>query len=104
MTAASDHQALYLTHRPRRFADVLGQDHVTGTLRNAVRLGRVHHAYLLCGPRGPGKTTVARILAVAVNCLSPRDGEPCGVGPTCQKAAADQFMGIVEIDAASNRG
>jgi DNA polymerase-3 subunit gamma/tau len=99
---ATTHEARCLTHRPRRFADLLGQDHVTVTLRNAVRLGRVHHAYLTCGPRGAGKTSAARTLAAAVKCQGP-EGEPCGSCSCCRRVAGDCVLDLVEIDAASNR-
>ena len=69
--------ALYRKYRPRSFDDVIGQPHITTTLRNQVAAGRTAHAYLFTGPRGTGKTTCSRILAMAVNCLSPRDGNPC---------------------------
>jgi DNA polymerase-3 subunit gamma/tau len=102
--SAGPYRALYRAWRPRRFADVLGQEHVTRTLRNAVRDGRPAHAYLFCGPRGTGKTSVARILAQSLNCLHPGDGEPCGACPVCLQVAEERFLDIVEIDAASNRG
>ncbi|MBX6351385.1 MAG: DNA polymerase III subunit gamma/tau [Clostridia bacterium] len=96
--------ALYRTWRPRRFADVVGQEHVTRALRRAVAQGRTAHAYLFCGPRGTGKTSVARILAQALLCRQPRDGEPCGGCDTCRLAQADRLLAIEEIDAASHRG
>ncbi|HVB10133.1 MAG TPA: DNA polymerase III subunit gamma/tau, partial [Bacillota bacterium] len=98
------HRALYRTWRPRRFGEVVGQEHVTRTLKNALATGRLHHAYLFCGPRGTGKTSVARILAQAANCLDPRDGEPCGVCANCAAIAAERFLDLQEIDGASNRG
>ncbi|HEY8477941.1 MAG TPA: DNA polymerase III subunit gamma/tau [Chloroflexota bacterium] len=97
-------RALYLRWRPTRFAEVVGQAHVTRTLRNAVRTGHVAHAYLFCGPRGTGKTSVARILFKALNCQRALDGEPCGRCPLCEDAAAGRAVDLVEIDAASNRG
>src|SRR5256885_7236588 len=79
----ADHRALYLRWRPRSFADVVGQDAVVRTLRNAVARGTAAHAYLLCGPRGTGKTSLARILYKALNCERPQDGDPCGSCPSC---------------------
>jgi DNA polymerase-3 subunit gamma/tau len=99
------YQSLYRKYRPQRFAELVGQDHVTTALRNAVRDGRVGHAYLFSGPRGTGKTTTARILAKALNCLDlGPDGEPCGVCDHCTAVAAGTFIDLFELDAASNRG
>ncbi|HEY8345787.1 MAG TPA: DNA polymerase III subunit gamma/tau [Symbiobacteriaceae bacterium] len=98
------HVALYREFRPQRFADVVGQEHITRTLRNALIHNRIHHAYLLAGPRGTGKTTVARILAKAVNCLNLQDGEPCNACPACRSIMSGESMDVIEIDAASNRG
>jgi DNA polymerase-3 subunit gamma/tau len=98
-------QALYRKYRPQRFGELVGQEHVTTALRNAVRDGRVGHAYLFSGPRGNGKTTTARILAKALNCLDlGPDGEPCGQCENCVSIAAGTFSDLVEMDAASNRG
>lgn len=97
-------RALYLRWRPRRFADVVGQEHVTRTLRNAVVLRRLGHAYLFTGPRGTGKTSVARILFRAVNCEETTDGDPCNHCPRCTAALEGRSMDLTEIDAASNRG
>ena len=93
-------------YRPRRFADVVGQRHVADTLRSAVARGRVGHAYLFCGPRGTGKTTLARVLAMALNCPQrTAEGEPCGVCDSCERIWAGRAsLDVVEIDAASNRG
>jgi DNA polymerase III subunit gamma/tau len=97
------YQSLYRKHRPQTFGGLVGQDHVTGALRNAVREGRVGHAYLFSGPRGTGKTTTARILAKALNCLNlGADGEPCGVCDNCVAIAEGRFLDLFELDAASN--
>src|SRR4051812_29351286 len=93
-------------YRPKSFADVAVQSHVSSTLRGAIARGRVAHGYLLCGPRGVGKTTLARVLAMALNCENKReDGEPCGVCTSCQRIwSGSSSLDVVEIDAASNRG
>jgi DNA polymerase-3 subunit gamma/tau len=97
--------ALARSHRPRRFAELVGQDHVASTLRAAVESGRVGHAYLFCGSRGIGKTTAARVLAMALNCPDRSDGEPCGTCESCESIWAGRTaLDVVEIDAASNRG
>jgi DNA polymerase III subunit gamma/tau len=99
------HQALARRYRPRSFSEVAAQEHVSETLKRAVSGGRVGHAYLFCGPRGVGKTTLARVLAMALNCADRRDGEPCGVCESCTRIWAGQTaLDVVEIDAASNRG
>ena len=94
------YRALYRSFRPARFGDVIGQELAVRVLRNAVRRDRIAHAYLLSGPRGTGKTSLAKIMARAVNCLDPQDGEPCGSCSVCLGAG----LHTVEIDAASNRG
>src|SRR5437660_1672719 len=98
------YQSLYRRYRPQRFEEVRGQDHVTRTLRNAVRTGRVSHAYLFSGPRGTGKTSTARILAKALNCAAPEDGEPCGRCDACVEITEGRSLDVIELDAASNRG
>ncbi len=95
---------LYRKWRPQRFSEVVGQDLVVETLRRAVIQGRLSHAYLFAGQRGVGKTTVARILARAANCLSPRDGEPCNECENCRRIISGKSLDMVEIDGASNRG
>jgi len=98
--------ALARKYRPKSFADVAVQSHVSNTLRGAIARGRVAHGYLLCGPRGVGKTTLARVLAMALNCENRReDGEPCGECISCQRIwSGSSSLDVVEIDAASNRG
>ncbi len=96
--------ALYRKFRPPVFEDVKGQDHIITTLKNQIRSDRVGHAYLFCGTRGTGKTSVAKILAKAVNCENPVDGSPCGECEMCREIAAGNSMNVIEIDAASNSG
>ena len=96
--------ALYRKFRPSEFADVKGQDHIITTLQNQIRANRIGHAYLFCGTRGTGKTTVAKIFAKAVNCEHPVEGSPCGECETCRSIAAGTSMNVIEIDAASNNG
>ena len=98
------YQSLYRRFRPSTFGEVRGQDHVVLALRNAVRDGRVAHAYLFSGPRGTGKTSTARILAKALNCTDLHDGEPCGVCPSCVEIAKGTSLDVHELDAASNNG
>lgn len=96
--------ALYRKWRPSSFADVKGQDHIVQTLKNQIISQRIGHAYLFCGTRGTGKTSIAKIFAKAVNCEQPKEGSPCGECPTCKNIAAGVSLNVVEIDAASNNG
>ena len=96
--------ALYRKFRPERFEDVKGQDHIVTTLRNQIEADRIGHAYLFCGTRGTGKTTIAKIFAKAVNCEHPVDGSPCGECRSCRAIAAAACMNVIVIDAASNNG
>ena len=96
--------ALYRKFRPTGFEDVKGQDHIVTTLRNQIKAERIGHAYLFCGTRGTGKTTIAKIFAKAVNCENPTDGSPCGECAVCKAIAAGASMNVIEIDAASNNG
>ncbi|QRG67764.1 DNA polymerase III subunit gamma/tau [Brevibacillus choshinensis] len=96
--------ALYRVYRPQTFQDVVGQEHVTITLRNALREGRLSHAYLFNGPRGTGKTSAAKIMSKAVNCEQPIDGEPCNECGSCRAITSGSVTDVLEIDAASNRG
>ena len=98
------YQALARKYRPETFDQVVGQTHVTGTLRAAMRKDKLSHAYLFSGPRGCGKTTVARLLAKAINCLENREGDPCGTCETCLAIARGNYLDVLEIDAASNTG
>ena len=96
--------ALYRKFRPDCFEEVKGQEHIVTTLQNQIKAERIGHAYLFCGTRGTGKTTIAKIFARAVNCEHPVEGSPCGECPTCKAIAAGASMNVIEIDAASNNG
>ena len=98
------YQALYRKFRPQEFEDVKGQEHIVTTLKNQIKADRIGHAYLFCGTRGTGKTTVAKIFAKAVNCEHPVDGSPCGECPSCRAITEGSSMNVIEIDAASNNG
>ena len=98
------YMALYRKWRPTTFEDVKGQDHIVQTLKNQITSGRIGHAYLFCGTRGTGKTSIAKIFARAVNCEHPVDGSPCGECQTCKNIASGASLNVVEIDAASNNG
>ena len=96
--------ALYRKFRPAEFSEVKGQEHIVTTLQNQIKANRIGHAYLFCGTRGTGKTSIAKIFAKAVNCERPVDGSPCGECETCKSIAAGTSMNVIEIDAASNNG
>ncbi|MDO8495773.1 MAG: DNA polymerase III subunit gamma/tau [bacterium] len=95
---------LYRKYRPQKFSDVVGQEHVVRTLQGALQTGKISHAYLFTGPRGTGKTTMARILAKAVNCANPKNSDACAVCDFCTEVETGRAMDLIEIDAASNRG
>ena len=98
------YQALYRKWRPKTFSDVVGQEHITSTLKRQVAEGRLSHAYLFTGTRGTGKTTCAKILAKAVNCENPQNGDPCNACPSCLGIESGAFLDVTELDAASNNG
>lgn len=98
------HQAIYRKWRPMTFDDIVGQEHITRTLKNQILSGTVGHAYLFCGTRGTGKTTCAKVLSRAVNCLNPKDGNPCNECDVCRGIIDGSIMDVTEMDAASNNG
>lgn len=98
------YQALYRAWRPETFSQICGQDAITRTLKRQVMSGRIAHAYLFCGTRGTGKTTAAKVLSRAINCLNPQDGDPCGECEVCRTLLQETSMDVLEIDAASNNG
>ncbi len=98
------YQALYRAWRPETFTEICGQDAITRTLKRQVMTGHIAHAYLFCGTRGTGKTTAAKVLSRAINCLDPRDGDPCGECEICRALKQETSMDVMEIDAASNNG
>jgi DNA polymerase-3 subunit gamma/tau len=95
---------LYRKYRPQNFSDVIGQEHIVKTLTNAISSGMISHAYLFDGPRGTGKTTIARLLSKAINCQNPKGSEPCNKCSSCLEITNGQSMDLIEIDAASHRG
>jgi DNA polymerase-3 subunit gamma/tau len=96
--------AMYREWRPKTFADIIGQNHINRTLQNALESNRIAHAYLFCGPRGTGKTSTAKVLAKALNCLDKHGVEPCNNCENCRQINQGSSMDVLEIDAASNRG
>ena len=96
--------SLYRKYRPRNFEDLVGQQHVVKTLKNALEQNRIAHAYLFAGPRGTGKTSTAKVFAQALNCVEGPTTEPCGECNSCLSIRSGQSVDVIEIDAASNRG
>ena len=97
------YQALYRQYRPKTFDEVLGQEHITTTLKNQIKSNNIGHAYLFAGTRGTGKTSTAKIFSRAVNCLNPIDGNPCNQCEICKGILNESIMDVIEMDAASNR-
>ena len=95
---------LYTKYRSQKFSEIIGQKSIVQILKQSILENRVAHAYLFAGPRGTGKTSMARIMAKALNCTNPKDGEPCGECPNCKAIQKSKFLDLIEIDAASNRG
>src|SRR3989338_7786309 len=95
---------LYRKYRPQSFSEIIGQEHIVKTLTNAIKAGNISHAYLFSGPRGSGKTTIARIFAKAINCERPSGFEPCNKCSSCLEIMQSKSMDLIEIDAASHRG
>ena len=98
------YQALYRQWRAKTFSEIVGQESIVKTLRNQISAGRTSHAYLFCGSRGTGKTSIARILSRAVNCENPQNGDPCCECESCRRLLSDASLDVMEIDAASNNG
>lgn len=98
------YKALYRTYRPQKFSEVVGQEVIVKTLQNSIKAGKISHAYLFSGPRGTGKTSIARVLAKALNCPNAKDFEPCGVCEVCKEISNSTYPDVIEIDAASNNG
>ena len=98
------YKALYRENRPEVFSEMLGQEHIVKILRHQIATDTVSHAYLFCGTRGTGKTTTARILAKALNCIGDTEDKPCGTCPHCRAIAESNFIDVIEIDASSNNG